>query len=261
MDLSTVGGVLASLLLLVSALWIASGHEGAGFSLGQFVDYPAALLVFGGGLAVVLTSVPLRVFARLPAICLKLLMTRRTDQQAISAQLVSLAEEARRNGVLALEQRLGDHDNPTLRQAVQLAVDGTTPEVITRIIRTGIKAIEAQAHVERRMFELMGRCGPAFGMIATLLGLIQMLGNLEDPDTIGPSMALALVGTLYGAAVANMICMPCAEKLGYLAEEEARARELILDGVLAIQAGDGPRIVAEKLAAHQPQEPDYVQAA
>ena len=88
-----------------------------------------------------------------------------------------------------------------------------------------------------------------------------MLGNLEDPDTIGPSMALALVGTLYGAAVANMLCMPCAEKLGFLAEEEARTRELILDGVLAIQAGDGPRVVAEKLAAHQPPEPELAQAA
>jgi len=261
MDISTVAGILGSLALLVSALWLAAGHEGGAFSLGQFVDYPAALLVFGGGLSVVLTSVPLRVFARLPAICMKLLLTRRADPLALTAQLVSLAEEARRNGVLALETRLAPNDNPTLRQAIQLAVDGTSPEVITRIIRTGIHSIEAQAQVERRMFELMGRCGPAFGMIATLLGLIQMLGNLEDPDTIGPSMALALVGTLYGAAVANMLCMPCAEKLGFLAEEEARTRELILDGVLAIQAGDGPRVVAEKLAAHQPPEPELAQAA
>ena len=95
--------------------------------------------------------------------------------------------------------------------------------------------------------ELVGRCGPAFGMIATLLGLILMLGNLENPDTIGPSMAIALIGTLYGALLANLICIPLGEKLSYLSHEEMLARQIVIRGVLAIQAGDNPRVVRQKL--------------
>jgi chemotaxis protein MotA len=96
----------------------------------------------------------------------------------------------------------------------------------------------------------MGKCGPAFGMIATLLGLILMLGNLDDPDSIGPTMAMALVGTLYGAAMANMICTPCAEKLGFLGHHEKVVKEIILDGVLAIRDGDSPRVVEQKLSSY-----------
>ena len=131
-----------------------------------------------------------------------------------------------------------------------MAVDGTRPELIEHVIRKEIARVESSAHVEKRMFDMMGRCGPAFGMIATLLGLILMLGNLDDPDSIGPTMAMALVGTLYGAALANMICLPCAEKLGYLGQEEVVSREIILDGVLSIQAGDSPRLVEQKLAPY-----------
>jgi len=250
MDLATVGGIVGGFVLMLVALIMAASHGGSGVSLGQFVDPPAAIMVLGGGLCVVMTSVPLRIFLGLPKVALKLCFNKPANHAELIRRLVKLAETARKEGLLALENKVSDVDDPTLLMGLRMAVDGTRPELIEQVIRKEIDHVEKSTHVEKRMFEMMGRCGPAFGMIATLLGLILMLSNLDDPDTIGPTMAMALVGTLYGAAVANMVCMPCGEKLAYLGHEEVISREIILDGVLAIQAGDSPRLVEQKLAPY-----------
>lgn len=253
MDIATVGGILGGMGLMLTALFIAGNH-GSGVSLGQFVDPPAAILVLGGGLCVVLTSVPLPTFLRLPRILWRLVVNRGVDQAGLIETLIRLAEIARREGLLALEGKLEEVEHPTLLMGVRMAVDGTRPELIEQVVRKEITQDQARIHAEKRMFDLMGKCGPAFGMIATLLGLILMLGNLDDPNSIGPTMAMALVGTLYGAAMANMICMPCAEKLAYLGRQEIVCKEIILDGVLAIQAGDSPRLVEQKLQPYLPHE-------
>jgi len=159
---------------------------------------------------------------------------------------------ARKDGLLALESRIPDISNPTIVLGIQMAVDGTRPEIMEDIFHTEIHAEEDRHLVGKKMFDLMGRCGPAFGMIATLLGLIMMLGNLDDPDSIGPTMAMALVGTLYGAAMANMICAPCGEKLAYLSRQELLGKEMILKGILGIQAGENPRIIEQKLNTYLP---------
>ena len=253
MDIATISGIGGGFTLMIVALLLAGSHgNGHGVSLGQFIDPPAAIMVLGGGLCVVMTSVPLRKFLSLPKMTLKLLLNRGEDLSALVRQIVGLSEAARKDGLLSLENKLAALTNHSLVVGVQMAVDGTRPEVIREILHTEMKAEEARHHVGKRMFDIMGRCGPAFGMIATLLGLFLMLGNLDDPDSIGPSMAMALVGTLYGAAMANMICMPCAEKLAYLSHQEQLARQIVLDGVLAIQAGDSPRIVEQKLNAYLP---------
>ncbi|HVX11036.1 MAG TPA: MotA/TolQ/ExbB proton channel family protein [Pirellulales bacterium] len=253
MDIATLGGIIGGFTLMVVALLLAGSHGTThGVSLAQFVDPPAAIMVLGGGLAVVMTSVPLKKFLSLPKMCLKLVVNRGEDLGELVRTIVSLAEVARKDGLLALEGKLAELTSHSLVVGVQMAVDGTRPEVIREILTTEMKAEEARHHVGKRMFDIMGRCGPAFGMIATLLGLILMLGNLDDPDSIGPSMAMALVGTLYGAAMANMICMPCAEKLAYLSHQEQLAKQIVLDGVLAIQAGDSPRIIEQKLKAYLP---------
>jgi chemotaxis protein MotA len=249
MDLATVIGILGGFVLMIAALFIAGSH-GGGVSLGQFVDWPALIMVCGGGLCVVLTSVPLKVFLTLPKSVKKLLFNKLENHGELVAELVKLAEFARTNGLLALERNVGDIKNHTLVVALQMAIDGTNPEVIGGVLRKEMESDEAHGHVEKKMFETMGKCGPAFGMIATLLGLILMLGNLDDPDSIGPTMAMALVGTLYGAAMANMICMPCAEKLGFIGHHEKVVKEIILDGVLAIRDGDSPRVVEQKLSSY-----------
>ncbi len=255
MDIATLGGIGGGFTLILVALLLAGSHGNAGgVSLGQFIDPPAAIMVLGGGLCVVMTSVPLKKFLTLPKMMLKLAVNRGEDLSGLVGQIVALSELARKDGLLALEAKVPELANRTLSVGVQMAVDGTRAEVIQEILRTEMKAEEARHHVGKRMFDIMGRCGPAFGMIATLLGLILMLGNLDDPDSIGPSMAMALVGTLYGAAMANMICMPCAEKLAYLSHQEQLAKEIVLRGVLAIQAGDSPRVVEQKLNAYLPDE-------
>ncbi len=252
MDIATLAGIGGGFVLLFAALFIAGSHGQTGLSLGQFVDPPAAILVIGGGLCVVMTSVPLKIFLSFPRVCFKLLFHRSESLDYLIEELVGLAEIARRDGLLALETRLPDIPHPTIVLGLQMAVDGNRPEVIEQVYQARITAGELRHHAGKRMFELLGKCGPAFGMIATLLGLILMLGNLDDPDSIGPTMAMALVGTLYGAAMANMICLPCAEKLGLLGREERLANEVILQGILAIQAGDSPRMVGQKLSAYLP---------
>ncbi len=210
-------------------------------------------MVVGGGLCVVLTSVPLKIFLGMPKILMKLFLNKGEDLPGLIEELVGLAEIARKDGLLALGgQGAGNFDNQTIVLGIQMAVDGTRPEVIEDIFRTEMHAEEGRHHVGKKMLELMGRCGPAFGMIATLLGLILMLGNLDDPDSIGPNMAMALVGTLYGAAMANMICTPCAEKLAYLSRQEMLAKEIVLKGILGIQAGENPRVIEQKLNTYLP---------
>ncbi len=251
MDIATVAGIAGGFILMIIALFIAGSH-GGGVSLGQFVDPPAAIMVIGGGLCVVMTSVPLKVFLGLPKIIMKLLFNKAEDLPALIEVLVRLAEAARKDGLLALESKVADIKNHSIVLGIQMAVDGTRPEVIEDIFRTEMAAEEARHHTGKKMFELMGKCGPAFGMIATLLGLILMLGNLDDPDSIGPTMAMALVGTLYGAAMANMLCTPCAEKLHYYSQQEILGKELVLKGILGIQAGENPRVIEQKLFTYLP---------
>lgn len=251
MDIATIAGIIGGFLLMLVALLIAGSH-GGGVSLGQFIDPPAAIMVVGGGLCVVMTSVPLKIFLGLPKIIMKLVVNKSEDLPSLIEELVSLAEIARKDGLLALESKVQEIKNHTIVLGIQMAVDGTRPEVIEDIFRTEMAAEESRHHVGKKMFELMGKCGPAFGMIATLLGLILMLGNLDDPDSIGPTMAMALVGTLYGAAMANMICAPCAEKLAYYSHEELLGKEIVLKGILGIQAGENPRVIEQKLATYLP---------
>ena len=126
-------------------------------------------------------------------------------------QLVGLAETARRDGLLALESKAAQIEDPFMALGIQMAVDGTRPEVIEEVMRTEIASMTGRHREQKKILELIGRCGPAFGMIATLLGLVLMLGNLSDPDSIGPSMAVAFIGTLYGALMANLVCIPFTE--------------------------------------------------
>jgi chemotaxis protein MotA len=154
--------------------------------------------------------------------------------------------------LLALEKRIDGINEHFLRTGIQLAVDGIKPETIEEVMRTDMESMETRHNEGRRVLETVGRCGPAFGMIATLLGLVLMLGNLSNAASIGPSMAVALIGTLYGAVIANLICIPMAEKLACLNHEELLFKEIALRGIMAIQAGDSPMIVEQKLITFLP---------
>jgi chemotaxis protein MotA len=252
LDIGTIGGLLLAFLSMTGAL-VYMGLEGQGtVNLAGFVDPPAIMMVLGGGLAVALVGFPIsRVVSMFPI--MRLLFIRKQELPVgLIREVIALAAVARRDGLLALESRIGGIADHFLRLGIQLCVDGIKPETIEEVLRTEMEAMERRHSEGRKVLETVGRCGPAFGMIATLLGLVMMLGNLSNAASIGPSMAVALIGTLYGAVIANLVCIPMAEKLGCLNHEELLYKEIVLRGILSIQAGDNPIIVQQKLITFLP---------
>jgi chemotaxis protein MotA len=252
MDIATVAGLMLAFAMMGGSL-LVMGMEGKGsVNYLSFIDPPAIMMVIGGGMGVGLVGFPLRSVLSLPKVIFKVFFHQPENVGHLIEELVGLAETARRDGLLALESRATEIDDPFIALGIQMAVDGTRPEVIEEVMRTEIAAMNARHKEGKRILELIGRCGPAFGMIATLLGLVLMLGNLSDPDSIGPSMAVALIGTLYGALMANLVCIPFTEKLAIRSHEEVMAKEIILRGIMGIQSGDNPRTVQQKLATYLP---------
>ncbi len=252
LDLGTVGGLILAFSSMCGAL-VYMGLEGQGtINLAGFIDPPAIMMVLGGGLAVALVGFPMtRVISMFP-IMRMLFIRKREHPTGLIREVILLAAVARREGLLALESKISNISDHFLRLGIQLCVDGIKPETIEVVLRTEMEAMQTRHNEGRKVLETVGRCGPAFGMIATLLGLVMMLGNLSNAASIGPSMAVALIGTLYGAVIANLICIPMAEKLGCLNHEEMLYKEIVLRGILSIQAGDNPIIVLQKLITFLP---------
>lgn len=249
MDVASVVGMLFGIALLIASIAISPGAP-----FGAFIDYPSALIVFGGASASVLICFPGRLVLNSFHVAKKVFASQEPDFRLIVEQLVSLAETARRDGLLALEARLEEVSNPFLVLGVQMAVDGTRPEVIEGVLRTEMEALAIRHRGGKFVMDQFGRFAPAFGMIGTLVGLIMMLTNMSDPDSIGPGMAVAMITTLYGAVVANLVCLPFSEKLSYLSKRELLAMEVVIRGIMAIQSGENPRVIEQKLQAFVPQK-------
>jgi len=168
--------------------------------------------------------------------------------------MVNLSRKARSEGLLALEDMVKDIKNDFIRKSTQLVIDGTAPEVVQSILDAEIDLLERREYASRRIFDLLGELAPAFGMLGTLIGLIQMLRNLDTPEALGPGMALALLTTLYGSMIANAFAIPISKKIAVQTANRVSYMELIVEGVLAIQAGENPRLVEEKLSVFLPPE-------
>jgi len=252
MDVTTIGGLILGFVMMGCAVAFMGMSGEGGINLAGFIDPPAIMMVLGGGMAVMLVGFPLpRVLSMFP-IAKKLFFRKKEKPSELIQGVVKLAEVARRDGLLALEDKTKDIKDPFVAMGIQMAVDGIKPEIVEEIMRTEIESMETRHNEGRKGLEPIGRCGPAFGMIATLLGLVMMLGNLSNAASIGPSMAVALIGTLYGAVTANLVCIPMAEKLACLNHEEVLIKEIVLRGVLSIQSGDSPRVVEQKLITFLP---------
>jgi len=247
MDIASVVGVMLAVSVLVIAIAIAPGA-----SFSAFIDYPSVMVVVGGSIAAVLISFPLKSFLNTARVAMNVFFNKQEDFNTLIEQIVSLAETARRDGLLALENRLDEISNPFVVLGIQMAVDGTRPEVIEDIMRTEMDAVATRHRSGKNLVEQMGRFAPAFGMIGTLMGLIIMLGNMQDPEAIGPGMAVALITTLYGAIMANVVFLPFAEKLGFINKHELLAMEIIVRGIMGIQSGDNPRVIEQKLSTFVP---------
>tara|TARA_Y100000589_G_scaffold272309_1_gene265359 strand:- start:691 stop:1548 length:858 start_codon:yes stop_codon:yes gene_type:complete len=244
-DLSTITGLLLGGACVGLALVL-------GGSFGAYVDPVALLIVVGGAGAATMTSVPIRRFFRVHKVSLKAIMHKSVSPQEQISRLVDLSELARREGVLALEGALAEIDDPFLVRGVQLAIDGADPATIRSVLETELDVLVERHEAGRSLFEQLGKYAPAFGMIGTVIGLVAMLANMDDPSAIGAGMAAALLTTLYGALLANLVFLPLADKLAARTSEEVLVRTMAIHGVLGIQAGDNPRHVDSKLRTFLP---------
>jgi chemotaxis protein MotA len=243
-DLATLIGIFGAVALIAWSMGFA-----APFS--AFYDLPSILIVFGGAFFTVMIKFSIAQFLSAWKIAAKTFVTKNVDALALIAELVSLADEARKGGLLSLEGK--EVSNDFLRRGIQLLVDGHDPDVVKSLLSR-----DKNQAVERHMsgaaiFAGFTEMGPAMGMIGTLVGLVAMLGNMDDPKSIGPSMAVALLTTLYGSLLANVFTGPMGDKLKMRAAEEALTKSLIIDALLAIQNGQNPRVIDSMLRNYLPE--------
>jgi chemotaxis protein MotA len=241
-DKATVIGIASAWGVVLLGILIAPGSR-----LSAFVDYPSMMMVVGGAIAAVLIAYPLKTFLSVPKVAKKAVFPNVPKMGPVIAQLVEFSEIARRDGILALESKTDEVEDPFILLGIQMAVDGTDSETIECILRSEMEAVAGRHKIGKSLLDTLNKYAPAFGMIGTLVGLIIMLGNMDDPAAIGPGMAVALLTTLYGAAVSNMICAPLSDKLAFYSKQELQVREIIIRGILSIQDGDNPRVLAQKL--------------
>lgn len=244
MDLATIIGLLGALGLIVATMLLSG-------DLGMFVNVPSLVIVFGGSLFAVMAKFGLGQFLAGGKVAGKSFVTKHTDPAALIDEIVELADAARKGGLLALEGT--DVGNEFLSKGIELLVDGHDPDVVKRLLSND-KNLAAERHATAvGIFSSLAAMAPAMGMIGTLIGLVAMLANMDDPKSIGPAMAVALLTTLYGAVFANAFCEPVADKLKLRAAEEALVKSLVIDALLAIQAGQNPRVIDTMLRTYLPE--------
>ncbi|MCA9782107.1 MAG: motility protein A [Calditrichaeota bacterium] len=245
MDLSTLIGLLLGYGFVIFAI---ASKPGALF----FFDVGSLLIVLGGTIGALFMNFPMGNMMSASKVFLKALMHKEPSMKDSITTLVEIAEKARREGILAIESMLPEIPDEFLKNGIRLAVDGTDPETIQAIMAIELRSQGARHSDGGYFFMQVATYGPAFGMIGTLVGLIQMLQALDDPSKIGVGMATALITTFYGAMMANLIGLPVSGKLALRAKEEKSRKAMIVEGILAIQSGDNPRIVADRLNTFLP---------
>lgn len=244
MDLATILGMVVSFGLILAALL-------TGGDVMLFVDIPSMLIVFGGTLGATLTHYPLSTVIKVGAIVRKTLVSKTASPASIIDQFMDYANRARREGILSLESIIDNLTDPYLKKGLQLTVDGLEPEAIQSIMETEIDHTEARHETGIELAGALAAYSPALGMIGTVIGLVQMLKAMDDPSTIGPAMALALITTFYGAILANLVFLPIVGKLKHRSKEETLIMEMQMEGILGISRGENPRILREKLNSFQ----------
>ena len=245
MDIASVIGLVGSQVLIVVSIMIGGDIMG-------FIDIPSIIIVIGGGITTLLSSMTMGEFLNFFKVGLKVVFPPSVNLKQIMTQLVEFATVARRDGILALENHLDEKTNKFVATGIRMAVDGTDPELIEKLMLSDIESLQGRHKNGKVFFDLLAKYSPAFGMIGTLIGLVAMLANLSDPSAIGPGMAVALLTTMYGAIIANAVCLPISDKLAFYSRMEVHARMMIVQGVMAIQSGDNPRIVEQKLNVFLP---------
>ena len=241
MDLATLVGLLGAFGIVVMAMVL-------GGDIAMFVNVPSILIVFVGSFFAVMMKYELGQFLALAKVGGKGFSFKLSKPETIIAEVVELAGLARKGGLLSLEGK--EVSDEFLGKGIQLLVDGHDPDVVRSILSKEAKLATDRHDMGASIFQNLGDTGPAMGMIGTLVGLVAMLANMDDPKTIGPAMAVALLTTLYGAMLATMFALPLADKLRLRMNEEGRLKSMIIDALLAIQAGQNPRVIESMLQAY-----------
>jgi len=244
LDTLTIGG------LLFGSGVIAWGIINVGSTLGAFYNLPGIMITVGGSFGAMLISFQMDQIKQAVGVTKQVFFEKKADIGSLGQLFVSLAQKARREGLLALEDDLEEIDDTFLRNGLQMVIDGFEPDSIRDIMETEVQTLYQRHLLGQKLFSTWGLMAPAFGMLATMIGLVNMLTQLDDPNSIGAGMAVALITTFYGVIMANLILLPIATKLGILSDKEVARKEAVVDALLALQAGVNPRILQEKIKAY-----------
>ena len=254
MDIMTILGWIVGLALIGfgivfiepnAELGIAMGFD---FSLlGNFINYPSLAITLGGTMAALMVAFPLSSFTKIGKHLKICILPTKYDPFHYIEQIVDFAKEARMKGLLSLEDKLSETKDEFLKSSLMLVVDSVDPEKVHNLLEAELAHLDERHAQDRAFYDKGSGFAPGFGMIGTLVGLVNMLKNMTDPDTIGPAMAVALLTTLYGSMIANLFFSPISNKLRIRHEEEYLCKVLICEGVEAIQAGENPKFIQEKL--------------
>jgi len=241
MDLSTIIGLSLGFGSILISLVMEGGSPAA------FLAPSAMLIVFGGTFGATLTGYPLDVFMKLPTLFQVAIKKQNYDAYELVELFSGLAEKARKNGLLSLESDVHELKDPFVQQAIMMAVDGMEAEVLKDILEVQVENLGERHEVAFGMLEAMGGFAPTMGIIGTVMGLVNVLSNLSDPNSLGPHIAVAFIATLWGVVSANLIWLPLGSKLKRKSHAEVFYRNLVIEGVLAVQSGENPRVVRQKL--------------
>ena len=244
MDLASLIGILGAIALIVVTMLLSG-------DLSMFVNVPSVVIVLGGTFCAVMAQYNLGQYLSFAKIAGKGFKSNSLDTAALIDEIVALADEARKGGLLSLEGKEVSSD--FLQKGIQLLVDGHDPDVVKSLLSKEKGEAEKRHTLGASIFTSMGVMAPAMGMIGTLVGLVAMLANMSDPKSIGPAMAVALLTTLYGAIIANAFCDPMAAKLTRKAQEDVMIKNLVIDALLAIQNGQNPRVIDSMLRNYLPE--------
>lgn len=243
LDVLTPIGVVVGFLFVAFAIITNAGVTG----FSSFIDLPSMFVVIGGLVAAMLVSFSIKELKQLGKVMRESFRDEEYDLQGLIRTFVTLSEKARREGLLALEAEVEEVEDPFIRKGVLLAVDGIEQDVIVDIMNAEIIALEERHRKNKSLLDKAGEYAPAWGMIGTLIGLVLMLKNLNDPASLGPNMAIALLTTLYGSILANLVFLPMASKLAMKTEKEVFMKQIVIEGVVGVQSGQNPKILEEKL--------------
>ena len=246
MDLAPLIGMSLAFVLVIFG--IVYSKTGIDFSvIVNFLDVPSALITFGGAFSATLVMCSVKSFVDNLKSVGQAFKSPTLNSVEIIQKIIDLSNVARKEGLLSLEEAASDINDDFLKKGILLIVDGTDPDLVRAIMETEMDATEARHKEKIKFWEALGAMGPAWGMIGTLIGLVNMLQNMSDAAAIGPAMAVALLTTLYGSMLSNWVCTPLSTKMGANNDAEMGVKTIMIEGLLSIQAGENPRVIEEKL--------------